>query len=328
METLESMNGGLVTSLRELSKHYRQQGDIYSLKAVERAFSNAAATTEKMPLPLTLEGCQAELKSQPGIGKGVLERVEQYLREGRLEELDQEEMERKLFDELSAIHGVGPATAQQLVLAGVTGAEDLGRKVDSGEISLTDAQRIGLRYYYHFQTAIPRSEVRKYGESVINVIRAFYPEGKTQAEIAGSYRRGAGSSKDIDIIFTAPRSKLSEIVAYLQTVGFIQHVLSSGPVKFQGVYFSEYTPQTPTKGVARRIDIRYVPLTSWPTALLHATGSGRFNILLRQQALRMGYSLSEHGISRSDGGIAPPLTSEADVFHLLGVENLPPEKRD
>lgn len=318
------MNEGLVSSLRELSKHYRQQGDVYRA----RAFTNAAITIEKMPLPLTLENYQMELKSRPGIGKGVMERIEQYLREGRLGELDQEEIERKLFDELSMIHGVGPATAQQLVLAGVMGVEDLGRKVDSGEISLTDAQRIGLRYYYHFQAPIPHSEARKYGESVINVIRTFYPEGKLRAEIAGSYRRGATSSKDIDIIFTAPRSKLNEIIAYLKSVGFIQHVLSSGPVKFQGVYFSEYTPQTPTKGIARRIDIRYVPPASWPTALLHATGSGRFNILLRQQALKLGYSLSEHGITRSDGGVVPPLTSEADIFHLLGVEYLPPEKRE
>lgn len=41
---------------------------------------------------------------------------------------------------------------------------------------------------------------------------------------------------------------------------------------------------------ARRIDIMIIPLWSFPTAVLHATGSGDFNQDIRMHAMKKGYT--------------------------------------
>jgi DNA polymerase/3'-5' exonuclease PolX len=333
------MNREIVDSLRQLAKFYNLKGDKYRASTFEKA---ASTIDRKVKEEITL-GNYKKLLNLPGIGEGVRRRVEELLQTGSLSEMGLVSKEAKsspedirLFTELTSVYGIGPAKARSLIEQGITSLDDLMRRLREKRVSLTAAQRLGLKYYHALQRKIPRGEITQFGGKIISLIRDFY-SSPIRAEIVGSYRRGALESGDIDILFSAPESRLEEIVEYLHQEGYIRHILSLGRVKFQGIYFSA-APAWSHLCQAHKIDIRYVPLESWPTALLHATGSDKFNIHLRQEALKQGYKLSEHGLFREErakegeerekeGEIRVPVRNEEDVFKRLGLEYVPPEER-
>ena len=73
----------------------------------------------------------------------------------------------------------------------------------------------------------------------------------------------------------------------------------------------------------RRIDIRFIPYSSYYYALLYFTGSGDLNKKMRQIAKKKGLKLSEYGLSDKDGNILKA-KSERDIFKYLEMEYLPP----
>ena len=85
----------------------------------------------------------------------------------------------------------------------------------------------------------------------------------------------------------------------------------------------------------RRIDIKIYPESQEAPALLHFTGSGKFNRSLSRLANVMGYSLSEHGlrpVTKQGDKLIPrgpyeDLRSERDIFDFLGVRWTEPSAR-
>jgi DNA polymerase/3'-5' exonuclease PolX len=95
----------------------------------------------------------------------------------------------------------------------------------------------------------------------------------------------------------------------------------------------------------RRIDVRFLPYRSLPTALLYFTGPGDFNQKMRMIAKKKGYKLNEYGLYKEsdakikNGSVSKKekngvdtvgqikVTTEADVFKILGLKYLPPEER-
>lgn len=79
----------------------------------------------------------------------------------------------------------------------------------------------------------------------------------------------------------------------------------------------------------RRIDIKVYPREQYGFALLYFTGSGQFNRELREHALSMGMTLSDHGLYKqgSKKSIANCET-EAGVFKALKREYVKPSDRD
>ena len=56
------------------------------------------------------------------------------------------------------------------------------------------------------------------------------------------------------------------------------------------------------KSLHRRIDIKVYPHDQYAFALLYFTGSGNFNIRMRTNALKQGYSLSDFGLTPLNKG--------------------------
>lgn len=168
-------------------------------------------------------------------------------------------------------------------------------------------------------------------------------------EICGSYRRGAATSGDIDMIVTHKRclsttdpkppamSKLVErIVAHMRTSGFVTDTLSLGESKFMGVCRLPGTVMTKevstmSTHLFRRIDIRFIPLDQYHCGLLYFTGSDELNKEMRRKAIEMGFHLSEYCIRPvGEGGVmgeALPVTSEHDIFDYLDMPYLEPKDR-
>lgn len=139
--------------------------------------------------------------------------------------------------------------------------------------------------------------------------------------IAGSYRRGKLVSRDADILlphnvqFSALQrefSKRSDVI--------IHEPFASGTSKIS-VMISISSKRTTLKA-----DIFLVPKDEWIYALLYATGSGHFNLLMRAQAKRKGFLLNQRGLWKNGKRVA--IKDENEIFKTLGMKYKKPEERN
>lgn len=283
----------------------------------------------------------------PGIGKGIADRIDEILQTGTLTELKDdmgETDESRAVRSLMTVHGIGEKHALDFYRKyGVRSAEELislwksgGIKV--GKYQLSHTMEIGLKYYHDFLKKIPREEIDQFNVMLKGLFLGI--DKKLGYEICGSYRRKKDFSGDIDVLFAHADIKVKadldlSQVNYLKIVvdkliedGYIIDSLDQNIDKYyKGVV------RTLDGGAARRIDIMIIPLWSFPTAVLHATGSGDFNQDIRIHAMKKGYTLSQHGLFklRADGKPEEdpiPVSSEEEVFEILGLYYVPPEERN
>lgn len=335
-------NAEIARQLGRLVNLHLQNRDQYRATAIADGLRNFATIQE----PIAEAENPIAVMKLANVGEGTIERIVEILVNGQLAELGPETQRPVpgtpktartpilvggrprdvIFAELNELFGFGPAKVNELINQGITGIDDLVNRVNQGQVNLTATQLIGLRYYLHFRERIPREEVEHVGRSIIDIGKALNPH--FIGEIVGSYRRGKPTSGDVDILISATdnSNSLQEIIDELRRQGFIEHVISFGPVKFAGTYFSAFPDKE--NSILRHLDIRWVPYSHWPTALQHSTGSGTFNILLRNRAIGMGLTLSEHGLTRTADGARYPIETEEDLFRLLDLHYIPPEQRE
>lgn len=255
-----------------------------------------------------------DLKGKPGIGDTIMEKLKEYVATGTLRVLEQEKSNP--VNVLADIYGVGPKKAQELVDKGITSIEML-RKNQS---MLNDIQRVGLHYYEDILERIPRSEIETY--------KSIFEQAILDAkmEIVGSYRRGAPTSGDIDVIVTSTSPQaFTTFVDKLLAQRVIRHVLSRGPSKCLVI------TKLSDEACARRVDFLFTTPAEFPFAILYFTGSKLFNTVMRQVAVEQGYSMNEHGITKGKKGVKVEhaFETEADIFAFLGLEyKLPTERTD
>jgi len=71
----------------------------------------------------------------------------------------------------------------------------------------------------------------------------------------------------------------------------------------------------------------YTNYTNYAFTLLYFTGSGQFNIEMRNHALSLGYSLSEYGLKKKGKLINDTFETEQDIFKFLGIKYIEPFER-
>jgi DNA polymerase lambda len=153
-------------------------------------------------------------------------------------------------------------------------------------------------------------------------------------EACGSFRRGRSTCGDIDVLITYTdgtniKGLCEKIVCHLEAKGFLYERLgdfrysTTGSEGYMGVC------QLDSKHKFRRIDIKVYPRDQYGFALLYFTGSDKFNIGMRQEALNQGYSLSDHGMKPvKPGNKTHACPTEEDVFKALGMTYKAPKDRD
>lgn len=283
-----------------------------------------------------------QLDGVAGIGSGSFKRIKEILETGKLKELEEydkmineRQVKKAIIDELKNVHGIGEVTAVKLVEDGIKSVADLKKASKEGKIQLNSNILVGLEFYDDLLERIPRDEMNKFNKILTKKVKEI--DSNLNLVIAGSYRRGAVSSGDIDILLSHNNIKTAEDLKnnenYMNT--FLEKIknmivgnLSLGDTKFMGVI--KFTPINK----ARRIDIRYLPMESYYTALLYFTGSGNFNILMRNQAIDKGYKLSEYHlykVTKEDGKVIEKpvkVNSEKHIFDIIKMEYLEPEDRE
>lgn len=262
-----------------------------------------------------------QLKGKPGIGETIMEKLKEYVETGTLRLLERENKNPENI--LSDVYGVGPKKAKELVAKGITSIAQLREQQNA---VLNDVQRVGLKYYEDILERIPRSEIDSYAkifETAFNKIK----EPGSRYEIVGSYRRGAESSGDIDLILTSlSENVFKKFVDELVSRKIILEILSRGKSKCLVI------AKLPDTKHARRVDFLYAAQEEYPFSILYFTGSKAFNTVMRGHALKMGYSLNEHGFSKmtdkkKEEKLTHGFTREKDIFDFLNMVYKAPNER-
>lgn len=280
-----------------------------------------------------------QLEGIKGVGKGSIERINEILKKGKLSEIklgEKLEMMDKQIEELQQIIGIGRKTAHDLVtIHGIKSIDELKSAQKSGKIELNDNILMGLKYHGVYQQSIPRTEMIKL-DTHLHLI-ANEVDYKILIVICGSYRRLQLTSNDIDCMIVHPEvstkndikiktNYLNMLVKKLIDKKFIVDSLTSPESVTKYMGFCQLGKKYPV----RRIDIRYIPYKSYYTALLYFTGSGEFNQKMRTLAIGLGYTLNEYGLYKvqDDKSLKKiKITSEEQIFKILGMEYVPPENR-
>ena len=310
----------IISKLEELKKIYQQDADKkWNLRALSIAI-NAIKTYDKD----IISGSQVQ-SNLKGVGDKISKRIDEILETGTLSELNNYELPNNSFDNLLLITGVGGVRAKKWIKQGIKNINDVRKAIIDKTITTTHHIDVGVKYYEEFQQKIPRKEIDKMKIILTSVIKQI---DKTLIfEICGSYRRNLKESGDIDILISNPNKLslesdyLKKIVEELTKINFIIDFLSEGNTKFMGVC------QLNKKSIARRIDIRYVEYESYYTSLIYFTGDREFNIYIRNKALKNNFSINEYCLTYVDGKKVF-LTSEKELFDILKIPYISPEKRN
>ena len=118
---------------------------------------------------------------------------------------------------------------------------------------------------------------------------------KAELTIAGSYRRKRPDSGDIDLLLKASNKRIyNKFIDTLVQEGYLTCQLARGSKKYMGMGKIDISP------CHRRIDIMYTKPEEYPFAILYFTGSGDFNVRMREDALKQGYTMNEYSIKHTD----------------------------
>ena len=98
------------------------------------------------------------------------------------------------------IHGIGNVKANELISDGFTSINEL-QNCKNIQDYLNDTQLLGLKYYEDFLLRIPRLEISKHEVFLKRILAKI--DLNAELTIAGSYRRGAYDSGDIDVLLKA-----------------------------------------------------------------------------------------------------------------------------
>jgi len=290
------------------------------------AYQNAARVLENLAEDVADLAASNKLRDVPGIGTGTAEKIEEYLRTGRMKRYDEvlADIPAGLIDLLD-IQNLGGKTVQKAWKElGVKGLEDLKRVIADG--SLAGLKGMGAKKVDNIRKGLELHEKAKERISIFeaaSIVDKLLPYLRRnpkviQAEAAGSLRRMRETIGDIDILASSSSPDGADVVRYFTQYPEVERVLGAGETKSSVMIHGPSGP--------RQVDLRVVAGSEFGAALQYFTGSKDHNIALRGMAKDKGLKISEYGVFKGAKRIAG--RSEESVYRSLGLPTIPPEMRE
>ena len=295
-----------------------------------RSYRNAAQAIENHSQPIKeLIADPKQVLAIPGIGKGMLQNLQELFKDGKLSIQTQllEKYHPSML-QLLKIQGLGPKTIALIWSAykccDVEGVEKLARE---GKIRVLP--RMGEKHEAKLLKAI--EDYRRIGgRFLIDAAEAEaaklttyldqYP-GIDKITSAGSLRRGRETVGDLDILVTGSACTSEEgrqkAISYVAKYPPLMDVIASGDNKISFHLRS-----------GMQVDVRLLPPESFGAAMQYFTGSKAHNVALRQRALKMGYTLNEYSLAKLEGGSPVAGKTEEEIYAKLNLDYIPPEMRE
>jgi NAD-dependent DNA ligase len=315
MSTSGRLNEQFIELMEQLAVIMLKHGEPFRARAYQKAQETMMSYPKDITSPKDLEG-------KPGIGSTIMEKLNEYCETGTLKALEREK--NNPVNILADVYGIGPKKAKELVDKGITTIAQLREN----QALLNDNQKVGLKYYEDILKRIPRAEIEQY-KAIFEADFKKVATPNSRFEIVGSYRRGAESSGDIDVIITSDTSKVFDnFIDLLIQQKIIIEVLSKGQTKCLVI------AKLPSESTARRVDFLYTSPDEYPFSVLYFTGSKMFNTVMRHEALTKGLTMNEHGLytlsadkKKKGEKVDHVFKDEKDIFDYLNMEYKTPKER-
>jgi hypothetical protein len=146
---------------------------------------------------------------------------------------------------------------------------------------------------------LPLSEGISIAESIISLLPT------STVSVAGSIRRRRPIVGDIDLVVSQDTPRAIDGCRWVR-----------GGDRFRSYILDD----------AIQVNLFLADAAEWQSMMLTATGSGRFNQLMRSIAKHQGLLLNQYGLWR-DGSLVTRASEEA-IFDALGLTYVPPESRE
>lgn len=271
------------------------------------------------------------LEGIPGVGKGIAEKIAEYLETGKIHELEQYRKKMPAdIEKLTLVEGIGPKMVKELWgYLKIKNLKDLEKAARAGRVA--GIPGFGPKKEQNILQGIgflKRSEGRWLLHEIYPVAQRYAEELKAsglvrQAVPAGSLRRMKETIGDIDILVSTKQP--GKAMDFFLNMVPHEKVWGKGRTK---------TSVRSTQGFD--VDVRVVPENVFGAALQYFTGSKEHNVRLRTLAAKKGFKLSEYGLFSAKGGSAVggkgkklvACKTEKSVYRILGIQEPEPELRE
>ncbi|KAA1039964.1 DNA polymerase/3'-5' exonuclease PolX [Macrococcus equipercicus] len=285
------------------------------------AYRKAAGAIEQSQTPID---DIKDFSVLPAIGKSVSELLDEYRSTGQSSLLDtlKEEVPEGHIKMLK-IRNLGAKKIVKLYKTlGITTIDELQAACTAGKVQ--ELAGFGAKTEETILKGI-EDLTTKHDLSINEAVKLtlFINEGLescpsvSRYQVAGSHRRMAEYSKDLDyIVETAhPEQAAQEI----ESLDIVTHVEVSGTEKVSVTVMIE--------DIETAVDFRFTDAAGFVQMLNHFTGSRDHNVKMRQLAKARGEKVNEYGITTADGELIQYATEE-EIYQHYGQSYIPPEMRD
>ena len=294
-----------------------------------RSYRRAAEAAEQTTVDLVEAASDAaRLMEIDGIGKSMAAKLQAIVSTGALPQRD--ELLKKYgagILELLKLPGMGPKTVALLWDAAKIGSvNQLAEAIEAGRLKglprmgekQIEKLRKGIEDYRRSVGRFRIDAAEEEAERIAAYLLKF--KGIDKVTPAGSLRRGRETVGDLDLLATGPAcapEKTGPAVEYVAAYPGIHDIIAKGENK---VSFHD------AQGL--QVDVRLLPSASYGAALQYFTGSKGHNVVLRQRALKMGYTLNEWALARLDDESQVAAATEEEIYAALKMDWMPPEMRE
>lgn len=312
---------------QEIANIFYEIADFLEMEGVQfkpYAYQKAAITLETLEKDvgeIYKEGGREALLKIPGIGKSMAEKIEEYLKTGKIKYY--QDLRKKTpvqMEELTAIEGMGPRKAKILYQKlGIRNLKDLEKAAKAHKIApLFGFGEKTEKNILEGIAFLKRSKGRFLLGEILPTVKEVYQKLKNlkeveRVDVAGSVRRMKETIGDVDFLVISKNSQA--VMDFFTSLPGIVKIWGKGQTK-SSVRMKE----------GFDMDLRVVPARSYGSALQYFTGSKEHNIATRKIAMDKGLKLSEYGLFRGPKMVAGK--SEEEIYKTLGMQWIPPEMRE
>jgi DNA polymerase (family 10) len=314
-------NQELAKLLRMMALYLEMKDVKFKPQAYEKAAYSIEALNEDIEEFIRKRGKEG-LKELPGIGESIADKIIEFLKTGKIKELEEFKKEVPVdIETLSLIEGIGPKTIYKLYKAlNIKNLEDLEKACREhkirrlpgfGELSEEKILK-GIEFYKKGGGRFLLGFAMPLVEELLDYLRKC--EYIDKLEAAGSYRRRKETIGDVDILATS--KKPEKVMDYFVKFPEIDYIYAKGPTKTMV-----------RLKIGLDVDIRVVSEESFGAALAYFTGSKDHNIKLREIAMKKNWKLNEYGLFDKNEKMIAGKTEE-EIYEKLNMQFIPPEMRE
>ncbi|MGL4549769.1 MAG: DNA polymerase/3'-5' exonuclease PolX, partial [Gemmataceae bacterium] len=293
------------------------------------AYHNGARAVQQMEEDLATVVREGRLKSVPGIGETLRDKITTLVSTGKLPY--HEQLKAAVppgLVQMLRIPGLGPKKVKALhELLGIDTLDKLRTACEAGSVEAlkgfgakTQAKILeGLTFLSEIGNRVRLDQAEYVAAGLVDGLKGL--PGINRMAVCGSIRRRRETVKDIDLLVSSDDA--GPIMARFVGLPGVIQVTGQGPTKSSVIV--QRTLGSGTQ-ITLNADLRVVSDVHYPFAQHYFTGSKEHGVAMRVRAIQRGLKFNEYELA--GGGRSFPCKDEADIFKAMDLDYIPPELRE